>query len=76
MRTITCFGDQTSSTFLIIGSVSLTKITRLTVQTDNFVNVNVFNSVTSLCTLLPLRFALFLNNGLKPQVEGIKMVTV
>ena len=76
MRTITCFGDQTSSTFLIIGSVSRTKITRLTVQTDNFVNVNVFNSVTSLYTLLPLCFALFLNNGLKPQVEGIKMVTV
>ena len=28
MRTITCFGDQTSDTFLIIPSVSLTKITR------------------------------------------------
>ena len=38
MRTITCFGDQTSGTFLIIHSVSLTK---------NFVIVNVFNSVAS-----------------------------
>ena len=28
MRTITCFGDQTSCTFLIIPSVSLAKITR------------------------------------------------
>ena len=34
-------------------------------QTDNFVNVNVFNSVgyISSCTLLPLRFVLFLNNA-------------
>ena len=32
--------------------------------TDNFVNVNVFNKCyTSSCTLLPLRFALFLNNA-------------
>ena len=38
MRTITCFGDQTSGTFLTIQSVSLTK---------NFVIVNVFNSVAS-----------------------------
>ena len=28
MRTITCFGDQTSSTFLIFPSVSLAKITQ------------------------------------------------
>ena len=28
MRTITCFGDQTTSTFLIIPSVSLAKITQ------------------------------------------------
>ena len=39
MITITCFGDRTSGAFLqIIASVS---------RTDNFVNVNVFNSVTS-----------------------------
>ena len=43
MRTITCFGDQTSGNFLITPSVSLAKITR----SDNFVIVNVFNSVTS-----------------------------
>ena len=38
MRTITCFGDRTSGIFLITDLVS---------QTDNLVNVNVFNSVTS-----------------------------
>ena len=35
MRTITCFGDRTIGTFLIIALV------------NNFVSVNVFNSVTS-----------------------------
>ena len=38
MRTITCLGDRTSGTSLIIASVS---------QAENFVNVNVFNSVES-----------------------------
>ena len=38
MRNITCFGDWTSGTFLIIALVS---------RTHNLVNVNVFNSVTS-----------------------------
>ena len=38
MRTITCFGDRASGSFLITASVS---------RTDNFVNVNVFNSVIS-----------------------------
>ena len=38
MGTITCFGDRTRGAFLIIASVS---------RTDNFVNVSVFNSVTS-----------------------------
>ena len=38
MRTVTSFGDRTSGTSLIIPSVS---------RTDNFVNVNGFNSVTS-----------------------------
>ena len=46
MTTIICFGDQTSSTFLIIPSVSQVKITQ-SPRTDNFVIVNVFNSVTS-----------------------------
>ena len=36
MRTITCFGDRTSGTFLIIALVS---------RTDNFVNGNVLSSV-------------------------------
>ena len=67
-RTFTCFGDWTSD-----NSVS---------QTDKFVNVNVFNSVTSrrVLDLLPLRFAVGFNFnltfGLQPQVVGIKIVTV
>ena len=51
MRTITCFGDQTSGTFLIIGLVSQTKIPQFHGTADNFVNVNVFNSVTSPCVV-------------------------
>ena len=44
IRTITCFDDRTSDTFLIIASVSwMKKLSR----TNNFVNVNVFNSITS-----------------------------
>ena len=46
MGTITCFGDRTSGAFFIIASVSRTK-TCLVSRTDNFVNANVFNSVTS-----------------------------
>ena len=45
MRTITCFGDQTSCTFLIIPSVSGEDDS--VSRTDNFGIVNVFNSVTS-----------------------------
>ena len=45
MRTITCFDDRTSGTFLIIASVSRTKTTRS--HGPMVVNVNVFNSVTS-----------------------------
>ena len=41
MRTITCFGDRTSGTFLIIASVSRTKTTRFHGP------ITVFNSVTS-----------------------------
>ena len=79
MRTITCFDDWTGNTFLIISLAS---------QTDNFVNVNVFNSVTSprvlsyRCVLhyflmMPVGFNFNLTAfGLKPQVGGIKIVTV
>ena len=56
-------------------------------RTDNFVNVNVFNSVTSprvlsyRCVLhyfltMPVGFNFNLTFGLKPQVGGIKIVTV
>ena len=56
-------------------------------QTDNFVNVNIFNSVTSPrilsyhCVLhyfftMPVVFNFNLTFGLKPQVDGIKIVTV
>ena len=76
MRISTCFGDRTSGTFLIIASVS---------RTDNFGNV--FNSVTSprelsyRCVLhyfltMPVGFNFNLIFGLKPQVGGIKIVTV
>ena len=78
MRTISSFGDRTSGTFLIIASVS---------QTNNFVNVNVFNSVKSprvlsySCVLhyfstMPVDFNFNLTFGLKPQVGGIKIFTV
>ena len=85
MRTITSFGDQSSSTFLIIGLVSRTKIPP-SYGTD-FVNVNVFNSVTSPCALsyrcvlhyfltMPIGFNFNVTFGLKPHVGGIKIVTV
>ena len=56
-------------------------------RTDTFVNVNVFNSVTSPCVLsyrcvlhyfltMPVGFDLNLTFGSKPQVGGIKIVTV
>ena len=74
---------RTSGTFLIIGSASGTKIT----QTDNFVNVNVFNSVACPCVLsyrcvlhyfltMPVGFNFNITFGLKPQGSGIKIVTV
>ena len=47
MRTITCSGDRRSGTFLIIASVGLSDEDNSVSPTDNFVNVNVFNSVTS-----------------------------
>ena len=79
MRTITCFGYQTNGTFFIIGSISLTKITRSQGR-DRYVNVNVnvFNSVTSPRQCLPVGFNFnSVTFGLlKPQVGGIKIVTV
>ena len=91
MRTITCFGEQTSGTLLIIALVSWMKIKLgpMHVWTDNFVNVNVnvFNIVTSprvlsyCCVLhyfltMPVGFNFNLTFRLKPQVGGIKIVTV
>ena len=78
MRTITCFDDWTGNTFLIISLAS---------QTDNFVNVNVFNSITSPCALsyhCVLHYFLTMTVGsnsnvtfgLKPQVGGIKIIAV
>ena len=46
MRTNACFGDQTSGTFEIIPP-SLGREDNSVSQTDTFVTVNVFNSVTS-----------------------------
>ena len=84
MRTITCFGDQTSGTYNCLGLLNKVKLVS---WTDNFVIVNVFNSVTSphilsyLCVLhyfltMPVGFNFNLTVGLKPQVDGIKIVTV
>ena len=81
MRTITCFGDQTSGTFLILNWLGLS-------DEDNW-NETVFNSITLLvcslavvfCTIfltMPVGFNFNLTFGLKPQqqVGGIKIVTV
>ena len=87
MRTITCFGDWTSCTFLIIALVSHTKITQSHRPIDNFVKVNVFNCVTSPCALsyhcilhyfltMPVGFNFKLTFRLKSQVSGIKIVTI
>ena len=46
MGTITCFGHQTSGAFLII-CLGLSDEDNSVSRTDNFVNVNVFGSVTS-----------------------------
>ena len=52
MKTVTCFElalviRLAAHSLLIIPSVSLAKITRSHARTDNFVIVNVFNSITS-----------------------------
>ena len=84
MRTITCFGDQTSGTFLMISSVSRTKMPRS--QGTGRLLCECFNSVTSrvlsyrrvlhYLLTMPVGFNLFKNLtfGLKPQVDGIKIV--
>ena len=46
MRTITCFGDRTSGTFQII-ALGLSDEDNSVSRTDDFVNVNVLNSVAS-----------------------------
>ena len=80
MRIITCFGDRTCDTFLIIASVSRTKITRF-----HGPIILCFNSVTSprllsyRCVLhyfftMSVGFHFNLTFGLKPQVGGIKIV--
>ena len=46
MRTITCFGDRTSGTFPY-NCLGLSDEDNSVSRTDNFANVNVFNSVTS-----------------------------
>ena len=85
MRTITCFGDRTSGTFLMIASVPRTKKTQS--HGPITVNVNVFNSVTSPCVLpyrcvlhyfltMPVGFYFNLTLRFKPEVGGIKIVTV
>ena len=45
MRAITCFGDQTRGT--LCNSLGPSGEDNLVSRTDNFVIVNVFNSVTS-----------------------------
>ena len=66
--TITCFGDRTSGTFLkLIASVSRTKITRSHGPITLICECECFQQCyISSCTLLPLRFALFLNNASGP----------
>ena len=78
IRTITCFGDWMSSTFLVIASDLLDKDNSVS-RTDTFGNVNVSNSVTSPCVLsyryvlhyfltMPVGFDFNLTFGSKPQV--------
>ena len=64
MRTITSFGDWTSGTSLITASVS---------RTDNFVNVNVFNTVTS-ARILSYRWVLHYFSTIP--VGRIKIATI
>ena len=61
MGTITSFGDRTSSAFLIC--LVLSDEDNSDSRTDNFVNECFHQCYISSCTLLPLRFALFLDNA-------------
>ena len=80
MRIITCFGER----HFPCNCLGLSDEDNSVSQTDNFVNV--FKSVTSLklschCVLnyfltMPVGFNFNLTFGLKPQVSGIKIVTV
>ena len=81
MRIITCFGERY---FLSYNCLGLSDEDNSVSQTDNFVNV--CNRVTSRelsyhCILnyfltMPVGFNFNLPFGLKPQVSGIKIVTV
>ena len=72
--------------FPYINCLGLSKEDNSVTRTDNFVNVNVFNSVTSprvlsyRCVLhyfltMPVKFNFNSTFVLKPQVGGIKIVT-
>ena len=59
MKTITSFGKR-HFPYICLG---LSDEDNSVSRTDNFVNVNVLKCYISSCILLPLRFALFLNNA-------------
>ena len=73
MRTITSFGDRTSGTSVPYNSLGLTDEDNSVSRTDNFVNVNVFNSVTS-ARVLSYRWVLHYFSTIP--VGRIKIVTV
>ena len=71
--------------FPYINCVGLSDEDNSVTRTDNFVNVNVFNSVTSprvfsyRCVshyFLTMPASFYVTFGLKPQVGGIKIITV
>ena len=70
MRTITSFGDRTSGGYYSLG---LTNEDNSVSRTDNFVNVNVFNSVTS-ARVLSSRWVLHYFSTIP--IGRIKIVTV
>ena len=77
---INCFGERDKRHFPYNG-LGLSKEDNSVSRTDNFVNVNVFRQCySSSCTLLVLPLPVGLNFnltfGLRPQVGGIKIVTV
>ena len=87
MSTVTCFGDRTSGTFLIIASVSRTKIIRshgpITLWRWMFstvLHLLVYSLTVAFYIIsqqsMPVGFNLNLTFGLKPQVGDVKIVTV